>query len=207
MITPFIYGQACAPFAYADEKGFSSYEEHAPTAKDVEEILRDGAMKRGGFLGIAFYPFTKEQIMTNCIKYSISRCWRLGRAILKARKEGTSPLKVMEDQEGGRLLFKGKVIDLKRVTDGGFNYGNMEIEGFDEYKGKTLIVKFQNENLVALMKEPGKEPEYIASVPDLICTVDNDRYEPILTEDLRFGLRLAILLVPSVPEMMTEATL
>ena len=47
----------------------------------------------------------------------------------------------------------------------------------------------------------------VASVPDLICCVDNERYQPFLTEDLRFGLRVAFVVVPSVPEMMTEKAL
>ncbi len=70
-----------------------------------------------------------------------------------------------------------------------------------------MVIKFQNENLVASVIKDGKEPEYVASVPDLICTVDNERYEPVLTEDLKFGIRLSVLVVPSVPEMMTETAM
>jgi len=47
----------------------------------------------------------------------------------------------------------------------------------------------------------------LASVPDLICIVGNERYESILTEDLRYGLRVAVLLIPAPPLMMTETAL
>lgn len=49
--------------------------------------------------------------------------------------------------------------------------------------------------------------EYIASVPDLICIVDSERFEPLLTEDLKYGLRVTVLLIPSVPMMCNEKAL
>lgn len=95
--------------------------------------MRDVAIDKGGFIGLAFYPFTKTQIMDNCVKHSISRCWRLGRAILEARKDGTPPFAAIQNLEGGKLIFKGKITDLKREISEGFNFGHLDIEGFEEY--------------------------------------------------------------------------
>ena len=47
----------------------------------------------------------------------------------------------------------------------------------------------------------------LAVVPDLICIVDRERYQPLLTEDLRYGLRVAVVLIPSAPKMNTEQAL
>ena len=41
----------------------------------------------------------------------------------------------------------------------------------------------------------------------MICIVDTERFNPLLTEDLRFGLRVTVFLVPSVPMMCTEQAL
>ena len=48
--------------------------------------MRTTAGVCGLFVGVAFRPLTKEAINRSGITYSISRCWRLGRAILEARK-------------------------------------------------------------------------------------------------------------------------
>jgi len=37
--------------------------------------------------------------------------------------------------------------------------------------------------------------------------VDNDKFTPFCCEDLKFGLRVAILLIPSVPMMATPQAL
>lgn len=74
-------------------------------------------------------------------------------------------------------MFRGKIIDLERVIEKGFNFGKTIIEGFDYYKGKTMQVNFQNENL--LCKETNletNESRFVASVPDLISLVDNERF-------------------------------
>ena len=52
----------------------------------IEDFLRTTAGICGLFVGIAFRPLSKEIINRSGVKYSISRCWRLGRAILEARK-------------------------------------------------------------------------------------------------------------------------
>jgi len=37
--------------------------------------------------------------------------------------------------------------------------------------------------------------------------MDNERFQPFQTEDLRYGLRVCVYLIPSVPEMCTPRAL
>lgn len=209
MISFFINGMKCTPCAIADEKGnrvvTMSIEDGS--AKKLEDFVRNSAVYFGLFVGLAFHPFSKQEMADNAVPYSISRAWRLGRAILKSRKDLTDPMTVMEEMENAKLIFRGKIIDLDRRIERGYNFGTIKISGFDAFKGCSLRIDFQNENLVAYLTREDGTSGYIASVPDLICIVDNERFQPLLCEDLKYGLRVAILVVPSVPLMITERAL
>jgi DUF917 family protein len=61
-----------------------------------------------------------------------------------------------------------------------------------------MQVDFQNENLVARV-----EGHIVASVPDLICVVAVDDAEPITTELLRYGQRVAVVGIPCHPLLAT----
>ena len=72
------------------------------------------------------------------------------------------------------------------------------------------IIEFQNENVIARIgnKEEKDEDLVIAAcVPDLISIVDNDTGEPIPTEDVRYGQRVAVLTLPCHPLLKTPEAL
>lgn len=129
MLSFFIYGEKGTPCALADEKGHRLLLLDVPndSVKKIEDILRNTSIQFGLFVGIAFHPFNKKMIKEKCVEYSISRCWRLGRAILQARKNMTDLMKVMEEVENAQLVFKGKITDLERKTERGFNFGKIKI--------------------------------------------------------------------------------
>jgi len=153
MTLPFILRSKTTPAAFSDEKGHHVYCVEVGTSinptgigKGIEQIkvdptriesmeraARDFAIQNGLYVGIGFRPLDKEAIETQCIKYSVSRAWRLGRAILEARKKHTSPLKAIEEREGGRLQFQGKITHLERGEKGGFSCGEILIEGFGPF--------------------------------------------------------------------------
>lgn len=54
--------------------------------------------------------FSGKEVRQTHVKYTLSRIWRLGREILQARKEKLSPVEAILEHEGGKLLFKGKVV-------------------------------------------------------------------------------------------------
>ena len=83
-------------------------------------------------------------------------------------------------------------MDLERRTTAGFARGTLTIEGLDSWAGETMVIEFQNENLIAR-----QDGEIVCTVPDLICAVATDLGEPITTELMRYGLRITIIGFPS----------
>ena len=108
----------------------------------LEDFLRNTAVFLGGVLGVSLYPFSKQQITDHCIHNSISRCWRLGYEILKARKERSDPFKAIEKEENAKLIFKGKIVQFYKKFYKCWNMGTYVVEGFDEFKDTQLIINY-----------------------------------------------------------------
>ncbi|CAF5207633.1 unnamed protein product, partial [Rotaria magnacalcarata] len=96
--------------------------------------------------------------------------------------------------QGRILISDGKVINVERHTSGGFVRGHV----FIEIEDRTLIIDFQNENLVARYDNG----DIAASTPDLITLVEEDSAEPLATEIVKYGCRVSVLVLPA-PEPMT----
>ena len=60
-------------------------------------------------------------------------------------------MEVMREQENAKLIHRGKVIDVDRKIEAGFNKGKLIIAGSDGYEDTTLHIDFQNENLIAVL--------------------------------------------------------
>ena len=49
--------------------------------------------------------------------------------------------------------------------------------------------------------------EVVVCTPDLICIVTEDEGEPVTTEVLRYGTRVAVIAAPAPPQLKTEIAL
>lgn len=88
---------------------------------------------------------------------------------------------------------------MRRETKGAFNWGRLTIEGSARFSGVELSIEFQNENYVAFTSNPDGSKNILATVPDLISLVDEDTGEPVTTEEVRYGLRVAVISMPCSP--------
>jgi DUF917 family protein len=93
-------------------------------------------------------------------------------------------------------------VDVERRLVSGFARGRTTLEGLGPYAGETVVVEFQNENLIAR-----RDGEVLAVVPDLIALVDLDSGEPLTTEVLRYGFRADVLVLPPSPVLTTSVAL
>jgi len=94
-----------------------------------------------------------------------------------------------------KVLMRGKVVDVSRRVEGGYDVGRMLVQGFAE-DPRTMSIDFKNEFLVARIGD-----QVLATVPDLICFVDNDTAQPITAETVRYGLRVAVMAI-GAPEIL-----
>lgn len=202
MVTFTIGGVSATPMALTDEKGNSAIF-NTITNKWTEELARAVTMSCGGSVTVSLYIMDGATMKAYGVKDIVTRSEKLGRAIrsVKEHPEMTPEEAFLSASEGYRL-FKGKISDVLRETNGAFNLGRVVLDGIGEYKGRRAEVSFQNENLAAVV-----DGEIMGTVPDLICMVDTETFVPVTTEALKYGKRVLVVGLKCYEMWRTEAGL
>jgi uncharacterized protein len=196
-----IGGVSTTPSALADEKGNVLILAATRDPLWTERLGRVITVAMGGSAGLAMPVLRGRQLKETGIWGSYTLAHRIGVAVRRAQREKVR-IETALAPLGTRLLFRGKIVDIKRETTGGFARGMAIIHGFEDDTGSVLRVAIQNENLVAWRDE-----RVLITVPDLICMVDDDSGESIGTEVLRYGLRVCVLAFAADPKLTTPAGL
>jgi len=174
-----IGGVPTTPCALADEKGNVVILAGTQDAIWTERLGRVVTVQMGGSAGLAMPVLRGWQLKAHAIWGSYTLAHRIGLAVRGAQHEKQRVESALAPL-GAQLLFRGKIVDVDRATTGGFARGTVTIHGFAGDAGSVLRVAIQNENLVAW-----RDGEVVATVPDLICLLDDENAEPIGTEVLR----------------------
>jgi len=190
MVTYHLDGVPASPMVIADEKG-NTVILRTITNNWAEELARGLTVSMGASVMISIYPMTGKQVKESAVLNIMSFSEEIGRIIMEGREKNVRPVREVLEKTGGHALFKGKINDVERKLDGGFNRGLCKLSGIDDYSGQVMDVDFQNENLIAT-----RNGEVVATVPDLICIVDLDTLTPVTTESLKYGQRVLVLGIP-----------
>jgi DUF917 family protein len=194
------------------------------SSKSLEKILRAVVVTMGCSAALAIGALTGAQLKNKekplVVNRSMSLAWQLGKCIASARASRQDPvLSLTQPSEvcsALQLLTKsGKVVDVSRSTEAGFARGRVLIS-ID--KDAVIEIEFQNEFLIACMATADQvriprargDPvrgRVLAVVPDLVVIVDADTAEPIASEDMRYGLCVAVLAMPCDPLMSAPVAL
>lgn len=197
MVIPTMYGISATPMAMADEKGnaivLSTIDNHW-----TERFARSVVIDMGASSLVTLYSLDGRQVRETTVPGSLRLCQELGRIVRETQAAHGDPVAAVADRIGGFRLFGGKIADVARRTEGGFARLEARIEGLGEDAGSTLLVRSQNEHLVA-----ERDGTVLASTPDLIMLFDTDSGEPITTESLRYGFRVSVLGAPCDPRWRT----
>ena len=196
-----LVGIHACPLAMTDEKG-NVLTVQAVNNHFTERFVRSILMDMGGATCVALYAMTVAQARTATVNGSISQARRTGQALFDARARHLDPVAALLRATGGFALFAGKIVDVQRVVDAGFSRGQARLDGLADCAGQQLELLFQNEFLLARCGDAVR-----CATPDLIVTVDLETGEPITAEQIRYGLRVAVLGIPCVPAWRTPAAL
>lgn len=188
MVTFTIGGVSATPMALTDEKG-NSVIFNTITNKWTEELARAVTMSCGGSVTCSLYIMTGATMKAFSVKNIVTRSAMLGKAIRDVKNHGDmTPEEAFLKASEGFRLFKGKITDVLRETNGAFNLGHIILDGIGEYRGQKAEVTFQNENIAAVVNGDIK-----ATAPDLICIVDAETFVPVTTEALKYGKRVMVV--------------
>jgi DUF917 family protein len=197
MVTPTLWGIQATPMALADEKGNRAI---LSTTDNLwaERLARAVTIEMGSTALLAAYAMTGRQVKDSMVPGTLTRVEHIGRTLREAHTAHRDPIQAVLEATGGFEVFRGKLVDVQRRTERGFARGEAHLTGIDRDAGASLVIRFQNEHLVA-----ERDGEVLVSVPDLITVLDIESGQPITTEALRYGFRVAVLGIPCDPRWRT----
>src|SRR5690606_7610126 len=153
MVTFGIYGGNIAPVLVVDERGNVVTVDSA-TNKEGEDLARTAVVRMGGAGHIALYPMIGRQLKKTAIPDTLTLARDIGRTIRTARerrlRSEDALFKLLERlpvPRQARILFDGKITDVRREMKEGFNVGSVAMQPVG--KEGTFRIEFQNENLIA----------------------------------------------------------
>jgi len=187
------------PCALYDPRGIEAMVTNVPTWKWMERASRKICTEMGSIASTCKAPRTGAEVKEWGIHFTTSKAIGIGRRVREAQRLHLDPIAAVLEEAGGKLLFRGKVIDVARRTTEGFLRGTAIIEGLDEDRGARLELAFQNEWVVAW-----RDGEPIAMSPDLICVLDSVAGNAFGTETIRYGMRASVIALPAPPVFLTE---
>ncbi len=162
----------------------------------AEDIVRAIAVASDNMVGVADH-FNQGKVLKDAlIPDMITYAEEVGRTLREAKEKGEDVATAIAKAKGGAVLFKGTVTDFPWETRDGFNFGEIYLEGTDEYKGDRFKIWLQNENIMGYRND-----KLVVMAPDLICMIGDDG-DPITNPDYEVGTHMTILALPS-PEVWT----
>ncbi|KAK2612619.1 hypothetical protein QQS21_001391 [Conoideocrella luteorostrata] len=212
-----VYGHHLCPVIITDGRGNAVVALNTDSDVRLEACCRTAAIELGLSCASSTNPISGKTAKSMAIHNTVSQSWYLGRAVHQARRTKTSYTDAIFEVCSGKVLFTGKIVDVQRHLGGGYTMGAIVLAPFtdDEREAESnfsaqnerhMIIPFQNEFLyAALCDETGSEEsqEIVATVPDLIFVLGHDG-EAIGSQDLRFGLRVNVIVLPSSPLWKTD---
>ena len=137
------------PCVLFDPRGIEAVVTKVPNWKWMERTSRKICVEMGSIASTCKAPRTGAEIKEWGIHFTVSKAIGLGRRVREAQRRHDDPVAAILDEAHGKLLFRGKVVDVARRTTEGFLRGRAAIEGLDDDRGSRLEIAFQNEWVVA----------------------------------------------------------
>jgi uncharacterized protein len=187
------------PLSTVDCRGLESVVEKVPTWKWMERVSRKICVEYGSIASTCKAPRTGREVKDWCIHGTTTKAIKIGHAVREAQRRHEDPIAAILSVEPGKVLYRGKVMDVERRATEGFLRGRTRFDGIDEWKQTSMEVAFQNEWIVAW-----QDGEPVAMSPDLICVLDSVTGEAIGTETIRYGQRVTVIALPCPPVFLTE---
>ena len=186
------------PCTLYDPRGIEAVVTKVPNWKWMERASRKVCVEMGSIASTCKAPRTGAEVKEWGIHFTTSKAIGIGRRVREANRRHEDPIAAVLDEAQGKLLFRGKVVDVARRATEGFLRGRCVVEGLDEDRGARLELAFQNEWVVAWC-----DGEPLAMSPDLICVLDTVSGNAFGTETIRYGMRVTIVALPAPPVFLT----
>ena len=157
-----------------------------------EDLVRAIAVVSRNLIAVIDHVNTAAVLRDAIIQGAISQAERIGKAFLEARDSGDDYVSAVLEEGKGRPMFRGVVTGSHYETRDGYTFGEIELEGEDDFEGHSLRIWYQNENIISWL-----DNEPYVTVPDLICVFNLAEAMPQLNPDAEVGEHAAVIALPA----------
>jgi DUF917 family protein len=154
-------------------------------------VARKICVEYGSVAATCQPPRTGAEVKKWGIHGTTTKAIAIGQAVREAQRRHEDPIAAILSVEPGKLLYKGKVLDVARRATEGFLRGVLRLDGLDDWRGSAMTINFQNEWIVAY-----RDDKPLAMTPDLICVLDSVSGEAVGSETVRYGQRVTVIALP-----------
>src|SRR5215208_6414912 len=137
------------PLTSVDPRGLESIVEKVPSWKWMERVSRKICVEYGSIASTCKAPRTGREVKDWGIHGTTTKAIAIGHAVREAQRRHEDPIAAILSVEPGKVLYKGKVVDVARRATEGFLRGVVRFDGLDACKGSAMTINFQNEWIVA----------------------------------------------------------
>lgn len=128
------------PLTSVDVRGLESVVGSVPTWKWMERVSRKICAEYGSIASTCKAPRTGAEVKKWGIHGTTTKAIAIGAAVREAQRKHEDPVAAILSVEPGKLLYKGKVMDVERRATEGFLRGRLRFDGTDEYRGATMEI-------------------------------------------------------------------
>jgi DUF917 family protein len=186
------------PCVLYDPRGIESVVTTVPSWRWMERVSRKICVELGSIAATCKAPRSGREVKEWGIPGTVTKAIGLGRRVALAQRAHEDPIAAILDEGQGKLLFRGKVVDVARRTTEGYLRGRAVIEGLDDDRGARVEIAFQNEWVVAW-----RDGVPLAMSPDLICVLDTVSGTAFGTETIAYGRRVSVVALPAPAVFLT----
>lgn len=201
MSTFVLAGHSVTPMVLSDERGNTSLI-NTPDSFWAEKIGRNFTVQVGATSSSASDSLTGKELREAGVLNIVNLSQKIGKLIQHANDFDaidTALAKLLQLTHGYKLMT-AKITDISHITKGGFNFGEITLDGLNENEGQTGKISFQNENIIMELNQ-----QVVATVPDLITMIDLETLQPITNEEVHYGKRIIVLGLPANKKWRTSA--
>ncbi len=186
--TFFINQVSITPMAVANKFGDIILIKSVTDTYKAEQLVRSFAIAAGNCAGVTDHPQKGSELKKCLISGTLSNAEKIGTVIKKTRDYNE-----VAKAAGGFILFKGEVSDYQWKDEAGFTFGEVHINGTDEYRSTTYKIWFKNEFLMAW-----KDNVVDITTPDLICVLHSENAMPITNPNIEKGMHIVVVGYPGL---------
>lgn len=183
-------GKAAYPVILSNNQGdvACAYPKDPNDSKATETMARALCMAYGMKIGFSTWALNKEEMKTLLTPGSLSHAQKAGKALLKAKAEKADIFETLSQVIPCRKMGVGTIENVELVQKDGFDFGTTTLM-LDSGK---MVIDFKNEHML-VRDESGK---VLITVPDMVCLVDLDSYEPLTNDQIKAGQKVVVLATP-----------